>query len=350
MKFRVYGVSKESGKDLEVVLDAENKEAAEKTAFELNVLVYAQKTREHVEQEPVWREPQDVPVVEEQPAPIRDTGTAHEDSVNKIPLLASTAYEKPTSNRLAIASIVMGVAALAICMVPTVQLLSIPLAALGFLLATIGLSISFSRKHQGVGFAIFGIACNATPLVVGILVTGAFLTFVTSPNKAFSEMYNTMYSTSFTTQPEDATSSVQHTTTPQRGSISEGGSKDTETRLSATEIIFPTVSNKHMADLDDIACIWVDVSFNPENLVKPTRAVKGALVFADLFGEVKLQLTATINDPLRPNVPYKKQGIGFEYNQSSSKHNWIKNTALEDMQISYRVDSIIYEDGEQQDF
>ena len=319
MKFRVYGVSKESGKDLEVVLDAENKEAAEKTAFELNVLVYAQKTREHVEQEPVWREPQDVPVVEEQPAPIRDTGTAHEDSVNKIPLLASTAYEKPTSNRLAIASIVMGVAALAICMVPTVQLLSIPLAALGFLLATIGLSISFSRKHQGVGFAIFGIACNATPLVVGILVTGAFLTFVTSPNKAFSEMYNTMYSTSFTIAGD-------------------------------TEIIFPTVSNKHMADQNNIACIWVDVSFNPENLVKPTRAVKGALVFADLFGEVKLQLTATINDPLRPNVPYKKQGIGFEYNQSSSKHNWVKNTALEDMQISYRVDSIIYEDGEQQDF
>ena len=30
MKFRVYGVSKESGKDLEVVLDADSKEAAEK--------------------------------------------------------------------------------------------------------------------------------------------------------------------------------------------------------------------------------------------------------------------------------------------------------------------------------
>lgn len=350
MKFRVYGVSKESGKDLEVVLDADSKEAAEKTAFELNVLVYAQKTREHVEQEPVWREPQDVPVVEEQPTPIRDADTAHEDSVHKIPQPASNDHEKPTSNRLAIASIVMGVAALAICMVPSVQLLSIPLAAIGFLLAMIGLIASFSRRRQGVGFAIFGIACNATPLVVGILVTGAFLTFVTSPNEAFSEVYNTMYSAAFTTQTEDVTSSGQQTSTAQTGSISETGSKGTDHQVIATEIIFPTVSNKHMADQNDIACIWVDVSFNPDNLAKPTRAVKGALVFADLFGEIKLQLKATINDPLRPNVPYEKQGIGFEYNQLLSKHKWMKNTALKDMHISYRVDSIIYEDGEHQDF
>ena len=46
MKFKIYGVSRESGNDVEIVLEGDTKEAAEKTAYELNILVYVQKTQE----------------------------------------------------------------------------------------------------------------------------------------------------------------------------------------------------------------------------------------------------------------------------------------------------------------
>ena len=45
MKFKIYGVSRESGKDVEIVLEGDTKEAAEKSAYELNILVYAKKTQ-----------------------------------------------------------------------------------------------------------------------------------------------------------------------------------------------------------------------------------------------------------------------------------------------------------------
>ena len=59
MKFKIYGVSRDSGKDVELVLEADNKEAAEKAAYELNILVYVQKTQEVqevVESDPVKSE------------------------------------------------------------------------------------------------------------------------------------------------------------------------------------------------------------------------------------------------------------------------------------------------------
>ncbi len=45
MKYKIYGVSKESGKDVEIVLEGDTKEAAEKSAYDLNILVYVQKTQ-----------------------------------------------------------------------------------------------------------------------------------------------------------------------------------------------------------------------------------------------------------------------------------------------------------------
>jgi len=59
IKFKIYGVSRESGKDVEIVLEGDTKEAAEKAAYELNILVYVQKTQEVqevVESDPVKSE------------------------------------------------------------------------------------------------------------------------------------------------------------------------------------------------------------------------------------------------------------------------------------------------------
>ncbi len=85
-------------------------------------------------------------------------------------------------------------------------------------------------------------------------------------------------------------------------------------------------------------------------LQKTTRAVKGVLEFADLFGEVEFRLKVTITDGMRAGRSIRKEGFGFEYNQFLDNHKWMRATAFEDMKITFRVDSIIYADGTTQQF
>ncbi len=97
--------------------------------------------------------------------------------------------------------------------------------------------------------------------------------------------------------------------------------------------------------------LWFDVEYKPTRAMgKSTRAVKGALEFADLFGEVKFRLHVTINKSMRPGRPLATTGVGFEYNQFRDSHEWMRGTSFDDMKIAFRVESIIYQDGTTQNF
>lgn len=116
------------------------------------------------------------------------------------------------------------------------------------------------------------------------------------------------------------------------------------------QILVPTLSNKKYQKADYSYNIWFDISWDTKNLPKDTRAVKGTLIFADLFGEAKLLIGKTINDRLTPGGTFTETGIGFEYNQFRDNHVWVRSTDLSDMTFKFEVKSIIYLDGSTETF
>lgn len=105
------------------------------------------------------------------------------------------------------------------------------------------------------------------------------------------------------------------------------------------------VSNKRYDPGEYESHIWFDCVYTLSSRSKPTRAVKGLIEFADLFGDVKFRLHTTINEPLAPNRPLTQKGIGFSYNQFMGEHQWMLVTNLSDMRCSFRPTNAIYTDG-----
>ena len=90
--------------------------------------------------------------------------------------------------------------------------------------------------------------------------------------------------------------------------------------------------------------IWFDCTFTAIGLARAARAVKGALEFCDLFGAPEFLIGYTLTEPLDPGGSVSKQGIGFDYNEFKSSHQWMLGTRLEDMTVRFRVDQILYRD------
>ena len=341
MKFKIYGVSRESGKDVEIVLEGDTKEAAEKAAYELNILVYVQKTQEVVEHEIKAA----APVVRREEARQDDqlqSAQSPQQHHSQQPLPTLNVNVKSNSNSLGIASIVLGVVALLICWIPFVGLISAAFAGVGLVLSLVGLGLSIKRGGQGIGYPIAGIALNGLPLAVVLLITSAFVTAFSAVNDVVSSDENSM------PLPQQSPSETEYGNKNETEYGNKNEVKPNEIRNS--EIIFVTVTNKRLSTQGYDDYVLFDVSFNPTNLSKSARAVKGTFIFADLFSEVKYRISYTIDDAIHPNSPFLAQGIGIDYNQFMDTHKWFNYNDLEDMTIWFRVDSIIYADGEREDF
>lgn len=120
--------------------------------------------------------------------------------------------------------------------------------------------------------------------------------------------------------------------------------------MSDKAILVPTITNKRFVEYKYDENIWFDITWNTDNLKKKTRAVKGVLIFADLFGETMFMINKTINDPLSPHELHTEDGIGFEYNQFKDSHKWMRSSDLKDMTFRFEVKSIIYADGTTEQF
>jgi hypothetical protein len=99
---------------------------------------------------------------------------------------------------------------------------------------------------------------------------------------------------------------------------------------------------------DDRVDLDLTLTLSPDR--RATRAVKGSLVFTDLFGDVGFRIGYTVNDPLLPGVPLAIKNVGFDFNQFMSEHNWMLGTDLDDMTYRFEVDSVIYQDGSREDY
>jgi len=133
-------------------------------------------------------------------------------------------------------------------------------------------------------------------------------------------------------------------------SLPSPSKKMAKTNEADERILVPTITNKRFDKYKYDENIWFDITWNTDNLKKKTRAVKGTLIFADLFGEPKFMINKTINDPLSPNNSHKEDGIGFEYNQFKDSHKWMRSSDLKDMTFQFKVKSIIYADGTTEQF
>jgi len=117
-----------------------------------------------------------------------------------------------------------------------------------------------------------------------------------------------------------------------------------------TEVISVKLLSKRFAEQNYQEFIWFDIEFTANVLDKPARAIKGILNLQDLFGEPKMRLNWTIDEPIKPGETIVERGTGFEYNQFIDSHQWVQATDLENMTASFVVKSILYQDGSRRDF
>jgi hypothetical protein len=113
----------------------------------------------------------------------------------------------------------------------------------------------------------------------------------------------------------------------------------------ASEIVTVNLKRKWFDDSDFQKFVFFDIEFVGKGLDKPTRAIKGTLNINDLFGEKKLGIGWTIDQPMQPGGVVAEKGTGFEYNQFKSDHQWVNANKLSDMGATFVVKSILYTDG-----
>ncbi len=160
MRFNVVGADRDTGENIEMTVDAADEVAAQGLANRKGILV------SHVTRVLAVRSPvaQTVPMRQ----PLEQGQYAGAPVVNiGIPR---------RGNSLGVASVILGILAFLICWIPFVNLLGVPLSALGFLLGLLGLVVALTRKGASIGYPIAGLALCGLALLVAVTMTGAFVT------------------------------------------------------------------------------------------------------------------------------------------------------------------------------
>jgi hypothetical protein len=123
----------------------------------------------------------------------------------------------------------------------------------------------------------------------------------------------------------------------------------------ANELLVPTLSHKQYiphdyraGNVEDI--VTFDIAWDTSKLSRPTRAIKGLMIFRDLFGEEKFRLNLTLDDPIKPGAKFNQKGLGFKYNQFMEEQQWVRSTDLKNMKVEFRAREILYADGSSDKF
>jgi hypothetical protein len=112
----------------------------------------------------------------------------------------------------------------------------------------------------------------------------------------------------------------------------------------------PVLLDRRFYDGDYEDFILLDIRWEADSLPKPARAVKGVLHFTDLFGETKMSIQMTLDEPITPGESFVQKGKGFEYNQFKDSHDWVRYTAKKNMRLRFEPLAVIYEDGTRRGF
>jgi hypothetical protein len=95
---------------------------------------------------------------------------------------------------------------------------------------------------------------------------------------------------------------------------------------------------------------WLSLRFIcKNNLEKPMRAVKGVVVFYDLFDEEWWRIDLTVTEPLEPGEYVPCFGK-VDYRSFSDAPRKAKNTDPKDIIVVFEVSQVLYRDGAKESF
>ena len=162
MKFSVTGADKDTGDTIEMTIEAANEAAAREAAHRKDIMVSRVA--------PVVLHP---PAATPSPLPAPVYAPVEHGHYRGAPVINIALPRRGSS--LGVASLVLGILAFLICWIPLVNLLGVPLAALGLLLGLIGLLVAFTRKGASIGYPIAGSAVCGLALFIAISMTAAIM-------------------------------------------------------------------------------------------------------------------------------------------------------------------------------
>ncbi len=131
--------------------------------------------------------------------------------------------------------------------------------------------------------------------------------------------------------PEQGVSTVKPST-------SSSADREVSDKISS-EIVSVKLIGKRFSQQDFQDFIWFDIEFIAKGLDKPARAIKGVLKLQDLFGDPRMRINWTIDQPANPGQAVVEKETGFKYNQFIDSHQWVRATDLQNMTASFVVTS-----------
>lgn len=96
--------------------------------------------------------------------------------------------------------------------------------------------------------------------------------------------------------------------------------------------------------------IVLNMNATAVGLDRPARAIKGTLKVTDLFGETRMSIGWSFDNPIAPGGVIQERGTGVKYNQFNDGSRWLDSTEQQNMRVVFTVKSILYEDGARRDF
>jgi hypothetical protein len=163
MRFIVTGADADTGEDIELAVEAKTSDEAQSLANRKGVMVSRV-----------------------QPASPKTIAPPHQN-ISPPPIEQGHQRGAPVLNvamprrgsSLGVASIILGILAFLICWIPLVNLISVPLSALGLLLGLVGLVVAITRKGSSIGLPIAGSAISGLALLVVVATTGLLVGGIT---------------------------------------------------------------------------------------------------------------------------------------------------------------------------
>ncbi len=225
MKYRVTGADRDTGESIELTIEAPDEAAAGEVADRKGITVGAVL--------PVAAPAQAV-------APTHSAYQRVEHGHYRGAPIVNIAPPRRGSS-LGIASLILGVLAFLICWIPLVNLLGVPLSALGLVLGFIGFLVAIARNGAGIGYPIAGAAICGLALFIAISFTGAFVSSMQRMSSALVAESQTRDATN------QATVAATMTTSPAAAGAPDGraGAEDAE---STPPILRPEEPIKPEAD------------------------------------------------------------------------------------------------------
>lgn len=165
MKFMIRGADQDTGEDVELTIEAADEAAADAVAQRKGIMV-AQISPLRAQSPGRPRETREE-LRPRQPAVVESGHYEGAPVINVAP--------PRRGNSLGVASLVLGILAFMICWIPLINLLGVPLSALGLLLGCVGLLIGLTRKGASIGYPIAGSAVCGLALFIALSLTGALV-------------------------------------------------------------------------------------------------------------------------------------------------------------------------------